>query len=108
MRAGAYNKRITISRKTSVKDEFGALKSTYEEIKTTWANVQYLTGNRIEDNKEIFYTKQVKFTVRSYVDIVDEDRINYKSGTYRIITINDKSSDTTYNEKEIITELINK
>lgn len=107
MRAGAYNKRVSILRKTIKIDKFGAHEQSFDVLTTTWANVNYISGNRTVENQEIFFTQQVVFTLRSYVDVELEDRISYNSKSYRILSINDKSKDTTFNEKQIITELIN-
>lgn len=107
MRAGAFNKKIQIFRKLVNVDVFGAHDEKYESVYTTFAATEYLSGARTEENREIFFTHSMKFTLRSYVDVQNEDRIYYNNNFYRILSINNRV-DTIYNDIEIYTELINK
>ena len=106
MRSGAYTTPIEISRKTVVTTDYGTDKLTWITVWKTKAGVKYISGNRTEENREIFFTEQVKFTVRQYIDVQLEDRVVCKGKQYRILSIQDED-DTTHNDKIIVTELVN-
>lgn len=106
MRSGAYTTPIEILRKNIVTTDYGTDKLTWETVWKTRADVKWLSGTRTEENREIFYSEQVKFTVRYYIDVQLEDRIMCKGKQYRILSIQDET-DTTHNHKTITSELIN-
>lgn len=106
MRAGAYNKIVEILRKSVTTTEYGADKVVWNAVRRTRAGVSYLSGSRTEENREIFYAEQVVFTLRSYVEVEDEDRIKYGGKTYRILSIN-REDDTTRNDVKVTTEKVN-
>lgn len=106
MRAGAYNKNVEILRKEATVSEYGTDKVEWKSIYKTRASVSYVTGARTEENREIFFSEQVIFTLRSYIQIEDEDRILYKGKQYRVLSINFED-DTTRNDIKVTTEKVN-
>jgi SPP1 family predicted phage head-tail adaptor len=106
MRAGAYNNIIHIYKKVSSVTEYGTEKTNYINKTSVWANIQYISGGRTEENNEYFFGNQVNFTVRYYVEIDDEDRIYWNGKMYRILNVQ-YLSDITKREKKITAELIN-
>lgn len=106
MRAGAYNNLINIFKKISTINDYGTEKVSYDLKTKVWSNVQYITGGRTEENNEYFFGNQVNFTVRYYVDVQDEDRIQWQGRMYRILNIQ-ILPDTTKREKKVTAELIN-
>ena len=104
-RAGLLTKTIKILKPISETNEFGELVQEYQEKYSTRARVLHDSGTRTNENGEIFYPYQKTFNVRSYVPITEFDLIEYDSNKYRVITIENRIED--YNDKLIITELIN-
>lgn len=104
-RAGLLNEVINILTSTSTVNEYGEKVQTYNVTYTTRARVEHNSGTRSTDNNEIFYSYQKTFTVRSYVPVTEFDLIEYDNKKYRIITIENRVKE--YNDKLIITELIN-
>lgn len=104
-RAGLLAEIIHILSPRFVVNEFGEKVQTYVETYKTRARVDHNSGNRSLENNEIFYWYQKTFTVRSYVPINEFDLIQYNNKRYRVLSIEDRIHD--YNEKLIITELVN-
>lgn len=104
-RAGLLNEVIKIFSPTSTVNEYGEKVQTYKETYETRARVTHDNGARSTENNEIFYSYQKTFTVRSYVPVTEFDQVDYNNKRYRILTIEDRVKD--YNDKLIITELIN-
>lgn len=104
-RSGLLNEIINIYSPTSTVNEFGEKVQTYSLSYRTRAKVDHNSGLRDNQNNEVFYTYQKTFTVRSYVPINEFDQVDYNGKRYRILTIEDRTKD--YNDKQIITELIN-
>lgn len=107
MQAGRYNKIIDILRKKVTINDFGEHEQGYEKNYSTKAYVEYNGGGRTNDEMEMTYIYGVKFTVRSYVDVQDDDLIEYQHKQYRILSIEDRSDDPVYNDKIITTTLVN-
>lgn len=104
-RAGLLNEVINIYSPTSTVNEYGEKIQTYTLSYTTRARVVHTSGNRSNENNEIFYSYQKSFTVRSYVPVTEYDQIEYCNKRYRILTIDNRIK--VQNDKVIITELIN-
>lgn len=104
-RAGLLNEIINILSPTYTVNEFGEKVQSYKVTYTTRARVEHTNGNRNNENGEIFYSYQKAFTVRSYVPVNEYDLVEYNSKKYRVITIDNRVKD--YNDKLIITELVN-
>lgn len=105
MRAGLLSDIIEIYRPTSEVNEYGEKIQTYGLLYSTRARVEHNGGSRTNDNNEIFYDYQKAFTVRAYVPICESDQIEFEGKRYRVLSIENRRRD--YNDKVIITELIN-
>lgn len=106
MKAGLYNKQCTILRKTVVIGEYRD-KEAWVPVRETRCNFAWIAGNREIDNTEMFYSQTARITLRSYVDIEDEDHIIVDAVEYRVISIN-REIDTTHNAITVNVEKINK
>lgn len=104
-RAGLLNEVINILSPSAITNDFGEKVQTYNVSYTTRAKVDHNSGNRTNENNEIFYSYQKTFTVRSYVPVDEYCIIQYDNKRYRIITIENRIRE--YNDKLIVTELIN-
>ena len=104
MRAGILQESIQILKLVVETNEYGESMDLYKPCCTTRAEITPLSGNRTDDNHEIFYAHTYRFVVRRYVNVDDFDRILWKGKMYRILNIDD---DRTYNQKVINAELVN-
>lgn len=105
MRAGLLNEVIKILSPQYTINEFGEKIQNYIVSYSTRARVEHVSGNRSNENNEIFYSYNKTFTVRSYVPVNEYDLVEYNNKRYRIISIDNRIK--AYNDKLIITELIN-
>lgn len=105
MRAGLLTEVITVEEPIIITDDFGAEKEKWVTfIKDTRAKVTYNSGNRANENGDIFYSYEVLFTVRIYHQINEYMRIIWKNRKYRILSIEHNKEQ----QQQIIkTELIN-
>jgi head-tail adaptor len=104
MKAGILKEKIEIYAPTVETTEYGNSRTVYSLHYTTRASVQYNSGTRTNQNDEIFYPVTKTFIVRHYVPVTEPMRIKHDGKTYRIISI---EPNKYYNDKEIITELVN-
>lgn len=104
-RAGLLDERIVIKRPTLVTNEYGEKVETLEVVTCTRANVIDDNGNRGLVNNEIFYSYSKTFQVRHYIDVQDEDIIEWQGREYRIISVEHRRKEVDIMVK---TELINK
>lgn len=108
MKAGRLRYFITIEELQTSKNEFGEEQySQYSEKIRTRADIVNDSGNRINDNGEIFYSYQKTFILWDYFDdlIKETDRIIYKENQYRIITKDlDRENKLLYVKTELINE----
>lgn len=104
-RAGLLTKPIKILAPKTEINEFGEQVQEYEIKYSTRARVFHDNGSRTTENGEIFYPYQKAFNIRSYVPITEFDLIEFENKRYRVITIENRIED--YNDKLVITELIN-
>ncbi len=106
MKAGALRTPVTILRKTVVEGDYKD-KEVYVEHYHTRCDYVWKGGGRKVENKELFYSQVASITMRSYVDIEDEDHVVIDEVEYRVISIN-KNTDTNHNQIEVQIEKINK
>lgn len=104
-RAGLLTKRITILEPQSIKNAYGELVQKYVEKYHTRARVFDQSGNRTQENGEIYYAYSKTFQVRSYVPVADIDLVLYNGKKYRIVTVEDRIEDE--NDKLLYTEQVN-
>lgn len=104
MNAGRLNQIITVERPTISKDDYGANQTTWNNIITTRADVQFDGGNRITENSEIIHSYTKTFTIRYYHKVDEKDRILWEGKHYRILSI---EKDRDKMNLTIRTELIN-
>ena len=105
MRAGLLTKPINILKPITEVNEYGEKVQQYELKYKTRARVLHNSGNRTTENGEIFYPYQKSFNIRSYVPINEYDLIEFENKRDRVITIDNRVE--MYNDKLVITELIN-
>lgn len=108
MRAGTLKYPIQIWQCTVTYNEYNEQESAYENYFSTRANITSESGQRTNENNEVFYTQLLTFEVRRYVPVNDFDRIKYNNKFYRIISIHDAEDNMQHMQmKRIVCELIN-
>ena len=105
MLSGILKNIIEIEHPVIKSDGYGANTLVWEKLKTTRASATIQTGNRTNENNEIFFGYQVRFIVRYYhKNITEKCRIIWNNKKYRILSI---FPDTNKQLIMIDTELIN-
>ena len=104
MKAGILKEVIELYEPKTIITEFGNQQTDKQYVCKTRASVQYDSGSRINQNDEIFYPVTKTFIVRYYIPVTEPMRIKHDNKFYRIISI---EPNKYYNDKRIVTELIN-
>ena len=95
MQAGKLNSRITATKYTRVKDEFGGWQNTANFSLTFWADVDIVKGEIDTISGKRALSTEIKITMRKksadQINIGDTIVVNSKIGNYRI---NDKYEST--------------
>jgi head-tail adaptor len=84
--------------------EYGTITTSYALKYTTHCHVIFNSENQVISEGEIFYPINRTFIVRSYVPVVETDRIKYEDKMYKILSIN---KNDYYGNIEIATTLVN-
>lgn len=104
MIAGRLTEKIVILKPTITVNEVGEQETTYQEERTTRAELLLNGGNRNISNDEISFSYNKTFNVRIYIDLDEFCRIKWNGKYYRILSI---ETDKENQYKTIYTELIN-
>lgn len=104
MIAGRLNEEIKIYHPTVTTNDYGEASEEYKLLYTTRAKVDHNSGTRTIENDEIVFDYTKSFTVRSYVPVSNDDRIEWQNKMYRILTSQKRRE---YNDIMITAELIN-
>lgn len=84
MRAGRLNEIVEIWRSQVTVNEYGERDEEDVYVCKTRAAVRNTSGGRSEPNNEIFYSYSFEFLLRSYIPVVDTDRIKWQGNMYMI------------------------
>lgn len=87
MKSSDLKYRINIYKQHVDKTDFGRTNITFEPRCSCRARVNYLSGNRIMDNEEVFYSVDREFIIRSYVPIEYTDVIEYDGDFWQVLSI---------------------
>lgn len=105
MEAGSLKYNIEIETPVINIDEYGANSLVWEKLKSTRASANIENGSRVNENNEIVYAYNVRFSIRHYhTDVTENCRILWNNKKYRILGI---FPDSTLQRIIIDTELIN-
>lgn len=104
MKAGNLKEEIEIWKYDVTTTEYGDTNKVWTKYYTTRANVRYDSGNRVNQNNEVFYPSTRTFIVRYYVPVKEPMRIKYDGKFWQIESI---APDKYYNDKVIIATMIN-
>lgn len=87
MKAADLKYSIEIYKPVVTVSDFGRTIVKYEHRCTTRARVNYLSGSRIMENEEIFYSVDREFIVRSYVPVEYDDIIKFDGQDWQVLSI---------------------
>lgn len=104
MKAGSLKEQIELWQYTVTTTDFGDTNKVWTLYYTTRANIRYDSGNRTNQNNEVFYPQNRTFIVRYYVPVKETMRIKYDDKFWQIESI---APDKYYNDKVIIATLVN-
>ncbi len=103
MNAGKLRNKVTILRKSTVKNDFGEEIETYTPIYNLRAQIIYLNGKKYVNNSEIFNEQTLK--VVTYIrEVKTADILEFKGVRFRII---DVTPDVDFIHQTITAEKIN-
>jgi len=87
MRAGLLMEHISFYKLEKVKTETGSEDNTYVLDHKCRARVTYLSGDRVNENGDIFYSSHVVFEIRQGLEFDELYRIEWDGDMYRILSI---------------------
>ena len=87
MRAGLLMEHISFYQLVKVKTETGSEDNTYVLDHKCRARVTYLSGDRLNENGDIFFSHHVNFEIRHGLDFDELYRIEWDGDMYRILCI---------------------
>lgn len=88
LRAGLLREVVTITRPVVTRNAYGEEVTTWEEVLTTRARVDYRSGSRVVDVNEVFNPHTVTFTIRRFPDITGYMRLSWRDQLYSIESVN--------------------
>lgn len=104
MKAGLLKEKIYVYKPTVTKTEFGGTKVDYDLVCSTRAGILWNSGNRENENNEIFFSQSKTFIIRRYIPITEQCRIKHGEKFYRVLSIEPNKK---YNNLTVETTLIN-
>lgn len=95
---------IEIYQLVTNKTQYGTISTSYELKYNTKAHIIFNSENQVVSEGEIWFPINRTFIVRSYVPVVETDRIKYDNKYWKITSIN---KNDYYSDCEINTTLVN-
>lgn len=93
MKAGLYNTECIIMRKQVVEGDYRD-KEVWTDHFRTKCNFNWTSGARSVESGEIFFSNNATVTVRSYVDVEEEDHLRIRGQEWRILALNRQTEST--------------
>lgn len=87
MRGGELRKRITLQKPVHARNDFGEMVTTYSDFITVWAAIEWQSGRRFLEAKQLNAEVQGVVRIRWRDDIQPEWRIKYKDRYIQILSI---------------------
>jgi len=87
MRAGELRHRITLQKPVHTRDAFGESVTTYEDMATVYAAIEWQSGRRYVEAAQINAEVQGVTRIRYRSDVRPDWRIQYKERYIRIISL---------------------
>ena len=87
MRAGELRNRITLQKPVQTRNTFNEMVTTYPDVATVWAAVEWRSGRRYESANQLNSEIQGIIRIRYRSDIKPEWRIKYGTRYIQILSI---------------------
>lgn len=87
MRAGELRNRITLQKPVHTRDDIQADVTTYADFITVWAAIEWGSGRRFSEAKQLNSEIQGVVRIRYRDDVKPEWRIKYKDRVFEILSI---------------------
>jgi SPP1 family predicted phage head-tail adaptor len=87
MRAGELNNRIILQKPTQSRASFGDMTTTFVDVATVWAAIEWQSGRRFESAKQLNSEVQGVIRIRYRSDIKPEWRLKYGDRYIQILSI---------------------
>jgi SPP1 family predicted phage head-tail adaptor len=87
MRAGELRHRITLQKPVNTRAAFGDVRTTYADVATVWAAIEWGSGRRFESASQLNSEVQGVIRIRYRSDVLADWRIQYKARYFQIISI---------------------
>lgn len=95
---------IEIHSLKTTKTQYGTIQTSYVKKYETRAHIIFNSENQVISEGEILYPINRTFVVRSYVPVIETDRIKWDNKWWKILSIN---KNDYYGNIEVITTLVN-
>lgn len=88
IRAGLLRESVTILQPVVARNDYGEEVTTWEQVCTTRARVDYRSGTRAVETNEVFGPCTIIFTVRRFYDLNVYMRVQWHGNLYSIQSVN--------------------
>jgi SPP1 family predicted phage head-tail adaptor len=95
MRAGELKQRVTLKKPVKSRGDWSELVTTYEDVATVWAAIEWGSGRRYFEAKQLNAEVQGVIRIWYRSDVKPYWRIGYGSRTFQIISI------SNYREEDV-------
>ena len=89
LRAGTLRRQITLQRRTSTNDTFGQQSTAWTTLRTSYAEIEPLTGRELETAQAINAEVTHRITLRYRSDITTALRITYQGRIFNVLSVLD-------------------
>jgi len=87
MRAGWLRHRVTIQKKTTSQDSYGAEQETWTNVATVWAGIEPLRGREYIDAQNATAEVTHRVRIRYQSGITPRMRVSFGSRTFEIVSV---------------------
>ena len=87
MRAGEIRHRITLQEPVHIRDSFQENVTTYNDVVTVWAAIEWESGRRFLEAKQLNAEVQGVIRIRYRSGVLPEWRIKYEDRYFEILSI---------------------
>lgn len=93
LKAGELNKRITLLRSTTVRDDVGAEKASFEEVARVWAKAEAMSNRKVRTAEQDQVIETYRFTVRPRGGVDIGWLVDYQGRSFTVRAVDRNESD---------------
>ncbi|MBQ7798295.1 MAG: phage head closure protein [Clostridia bacterium] len=79
--------RVSILEFVEVRDEYGGVEGTWQEVAKRWCKIDQIGGSETQDNQQVKAVVSTKITMRYMEGLSEKNRIKYKNSIYEITSV---------------------